>query len=73
MFAPIVMGHRLIPYDLPGDWSFWQPLATEYLRRCDELVVLQLDGWRESEGVQTEMALAAALGKRVGYLIEERS
>jgi Domain of unknown function (DUF1937) len=42
-------------------------LASEYLRRCDEVVVLQFDGWRMSEGVQAEMALAVQLGKRVDY------
>ena len=67
VFAPVVMGHPLVRYGLPGDWAFWQPLATEYLRRCDEVVVLQFDGWRKSEGVQAEMALAAAMGKRVDY------
>ena len=59
--------HPLVRYGLPGDWSFWQPLGTEYLRRCDEVVVLQVDGWGESEGVKAEMALAVAFGKRVDY------
>ena len=65
------MGHPLVRNGLSGDWTFWQPLATEFLRRCDELVVLQLGGWRESEGVQAEMELAAVLGKRVDYLVPE--
>ena len=72
--APIVQGHPLVHLGVPGDWSFWAPLAREYIARCDEVVVLQLDGWRESEGVQAEMALARKLGKRVDYLEpEERS
>jgi len=65
--APVVMGHPLVRYGIAGDWSFWQPLAKVYLRRCDELVVLQLDGRRESEGVRAEIALASALGKRVHF------
>ena len=72
VFAPIVQGHPLVRYGVPSDWAFWRPLAREYLARCDELVVLQLDGWRESEGVQQELALAAALGKRVDYLQSPR-
>ena len=68
VFAPVVQGHALVTYGIPSDWVFWQPLAREYVARCDELVVLQLDGWRESEGVQAELALAAALGKRVDFL-----
>ena len=75
VFAPIIQGHALVNYGVPSNWSFWRPLARKYLARCDELVVLQLDGWRESEGVQAELALASALGKRVDYidLVEGRS
>jgi hypothetical protein len=50
----------------------WAPLARQYIARCDKVVVLQLDGWRESEGVQAEMALAREFGKRVDWA-EERS
>ena len=39
----------------------------QVMRRFDELVVLQLDGWKESAGVRAEMALASELGKRVDY------
>ena len=31
-------------------------------------MVLRLDGWRDSEGVQAELDAAAALGKPVRYL-----
>ena len=67
VFAPVVTGHPLVRYGLPGEWSFWQPLAREYLRRCDELVVLRIEGWEESEGVRAEIEFAAALGKRASY------
>ena len=71
VFAPVVQGHSLVRFGVPGDWKFWQPLVSDYLARCDVVLVLQLDGWRESEGVQAEMALAAELGKRVDYLVAE--
>jgi Domain of unknown function (DUF1937) len=61
VFAPVVQGHSLVRYGVPGNWSFWGPLARQYLARCDELIVLPLDGWRESEGVQAELALASEL------------
>jgi hypothetical protein len=38
------------------------------LARCDEVVVLTLAGWRESVGVQTEIRIAAELGKPVQYV-----
>jgi hypothetical protein len=71
VIAPIVQGHPLVRFGLPGDWSFWAPLAREYIARCDRVVVLQLDGWRKSEGVRAELALAGELGKRVDYLKPE--
>jgi len=67
VFSPVVYGHALIAHGLPGDWSFWQRHDAQYLGRCDEVVVLQIDGWEESEGVQAELRLAAALGNRVNY------
>jgi hypothetical protein len=71
VIAPTVQGHSLFRYGVRGDWAFWEPFARDYLRRCDEVVVLTLDGWGDSEGVQAELALAKALGKRVGYLHAE--
>jgi Domain of unknown function (DUF1937) len=71
VFSPIVHGHPLVRFGLPTDWSFWQWFDLEYLRRCDEMLVLQIDGWQESEGVQAEIALASALGKRIEYLEQE--
>jgi hypothetical protein len=41
------------------------------LRRCDEVVVLMLDGWERSEGVQAEIRIAEALGKPVRYRAAE--
>jgi len=66
--APIVQRHPLVRFGVPGDWSFWAPLAREYVARCDEVLVLQIDGWRESQGVRAELALARELGRRVDYL-----
>jgi Domain of unknown function (DUF1937) len=71
--SPIVHGHPLVRFGLPTDWGFLQRFDVEHLRRCDEVVVLQIDGWRESEGVQAELAEAAALGKRVRYIKKPRS
>jgi len=65
VFSPIVHGHPLTAYGLPGDWEFWQQYALWHLERCDELVVLTLDGWRQSLGVQSEIRHAGELGKPV--------
>jgi hypothetical protein len=58
----------LVPHGLPTDWAFWQYCARQYLERCDEVVVLMLDGWLESAGVQAEVRIAREFGKPVRYL-----
>jgi hypothetical protein len=68
VFSPIVHSHQLCRYDLPLDWQFWQQHDLKFLAMCDEVVVLKLDGWERSQGVQAEIAAARALGKPVSFL-----
>ncbi len=68
VFSPIVFGHPLANHGLPTDWSFWEPFDREHLRRCDEVVVLTLEGWRESVGIAAELKIAADLGMPIAYL-----
>lgn len=68
VFSPIVHGHPLVHHGLPTDWSFWERFDRDHLVRCDEVVVLTLDGWRESVGVAAEIRIAEELGKPVRYL-----
>jgi hypothetical protein len=68
VFSPIAHSHCICTYGLPTDWRFWEPLDRHLLARCDEVVVLMLDGWRESVGVQAEIRIAAECGKPVRYV-----
>ena len=70
VFSPIVHGHALVAFGLPTDWEFWARHDEQYLRRCQELIVLAIPGWDESEGVQNEIELAHKLGKVVRYYPE---
>jgi hypothetical protein len=70
VFAPIAYSHPLCDYGLPLDWRYWQRHDRRFLAMCDEVVVLMLDGWRESVGVAAEIAIAQELGKPVTYLAE---
>jgi hypothetical protein len=70
VFSPVVQGHALSRFGLPTDWAFWQRHDEQHLARCDEVFVLALPGWEESEGVQHEISLARRLGKVVRYYPE---
>ncbi len=71
VFSPIVHSHPLVEHGLPADWKFWECIDRQHLERCDEVVVLMLDGWRESTGVRAEVRIARELGKLVRYLPPE--
>jgi nucleoside 2-deoxyribosyltransferase len=68
VFSPIAHSHWIAEHGLPYAWSFWEPLDRWFLERCDEVVVLTLDGWNESVGVQAEIRIAAECGKPVRYV-----
>jgi len=68
VFSLIVHGHPLVRFDLPIEWDYWERIDREHLRRCDEVVVLMLDGWRESRGVQAEIDLAIEMDLPIRYL-----
>ena len=53
--------------DLRTDWGFWREYDLAMLRRCEWMIVLKLDGWRESEGLEAEVTFADLLGIPVSY------
>ena len=67
-FSPIALSYSLCRYGLPTDWTFWQRHDLKYLAMCQEVIVLKLDGWERSVGVQAEIAAARAMGKPVTFL-----
>lgn len=68
-YSPIAHWHPVpTNHGIVGDWQFWRRHDVEMLRRCDEVWVLMLQGWRESEGVKEEVRIATMLGLPVEYL-----
>jgi hypothetical protein len=67
VFSPIAHSHPLTRFGLPLEWDFWERYDRHHLERCESVLVLMLDGWEESRGVQAEIALAQSLGKPVWY------
>jgi len=69
VFSPIVHNHPIAEMEhLPGGFDYWADFDQEMLRRCDRLIVLKLDGWRESTGVQAEIKVAMRLGLEIEYM-----
>jgi len=68
-FSPIVHSHPLATlWGLPGGWEHWVKVDKPYLEVSQRLVVLTIQGWAESRGVQEEIRLARAVGMPVQYL-----
>jgi hypothetical protein len=65
VMSPIVHGHNLLKYDLPGDWEFWQGYCIDMIKRCEEVWVYNINGWEDSSGVKGEIEVAKKIGKRV--------
>ncbi len=71
VFSPIVHSHVMHLQGLGGDWTFWQRLDTDFLERCEGVIILCLPGWRESTGVNAETKIAGRLCniEQIRYLI----
>ena len=69
VISPLFM-HFVLPYDssLGKDWTFWRAYSSELMRRADELHILCLDGWEQSEGIRGEIEIAKELGKPVEHI-----
>lgn len=69
VFSPISHTHPIAEAgDLPKGWDFWEAYDRTLLRACGKIIVLMLDGWRESKGVTAEIAIARELGLAVEFL-----
>jgi hypothetical protein len=67
VFSPIAHSHGIAIHGGLGlDADTWWEINMAMLEQCDEMVVLTLDGWRESAGVLQEIAKA----KRVPLLVK---
>lgn len=69
IFSPIAHTHPIaVTCDLPLGFDYWEKYDREMLAACDEIIVLMLDGWRESKGVQAEIAIMKEMGKPVRFM-----
>ena len=69
IYSPIAHFHQVAFFNnLPTDAAFWQSLNEEMIRLSSEVYILQLDGWKDSIGVQHEIAYATSLNKPISYI-----
>lgn len=72
VFSPIAHTHPIaVQNSLPTGWDFWRKVDTAILIRADSLVVLMLDGWKESKGVEAEIRFAKSMGIPTSYMEPE--
>jgi hypothetical protein len=68
VFSPIAHWHPIVTkYKLPTDAEYWWNINKEYLRKADVLLIVQLDGWDQSEGIKKEIEFATELRKPIRY------
>lgn len=71
VYSPISHTHPIAEAGaLPLDWEFWKKYDTAFIEHSRRVVVLMLDGWRESKGVTAEIEIAKTLGTPVEYVTQ---
>ena len=68
VFSPIPHTHPIaLAGNLPTGWDFWEVYDRIMLSACGSVIILMLDGWQESRGVQAEITIAKELGLPISY------
>ncbi len=60
--------HFAVRDRFPHSWSFWEKPSIGMLDKCDVMMILMLDGWRDSVGVTAETEHAIATRKQILYV-----
>ena len=70
LFSPIAHTHSIALYsDVdPGDAQFWLDADWPILTKCDGLIVVMADGWKESYGVSTEIEFMTCRHRPIFYM-----
>ena len=69
VFSPISHSHHIsIEHEMSCGWEFWKQHDEYMLSLCSKILVLMLDGWKESVGVQAEITFATEHGISVEYM-----
>jgi len=55
-------------HEVPSDWIFWERYSRELLSKCNGIFVIQISGWEQSTGVNSEIELAKELGIPICFI-----
>jgi hypothetical protein len=71
IFSPISHSHPIaLAGKLPTQWEYWGQYDRAFLKCSKNLIVLKLDGWKKSTGVQAEIKIAKEYGIPIKYITE---
>lgn len=74
IFSPISHSHAIAEdCDLPTNFEFWREFDHAMLEVCGKLIVLKLEGWCESLGVNAEIDMAHSLKLPIVYMTWEEA
>lgn len=63
VYCPIINTHKIaIDYALDYEFEWWEAFNRAFIETSAGIVVADMDGWKESRGVQYEIELAKSLG-----------
>jgi hypothetical protein len=67
VFSPIVHGHPIaLACDIdPYDYDIWHPQNRPMLDAAFGIIVVEMDGWEESEGIRDEIPAFRSTGRPV--------
>lgn len=70
VYSPVAHGHSVAEQGGINamNHQFWMSQCLPFVGMVDELVVLKLDGWEDSQGIKSEIAQAEMFGVPVRYV-----
>lgn len=70
VFSPIAHSHPIAKFSGldKTDHAVWLPSDEPIMKAAHGIIVLKLDGWADSYGVQQEMKWFASVGKPIVYM-----
>lgn len=69
IFAPISAWHHIaMKYGLPGTFEYWKRLDEQFIAASKKLILVTLDGWKESNGINLEVSIADRFNVPIEYL-----